>query len=87
MEDDAGAGQSPGGHWPPADPEVPPPPQDAGPSIGEHRDGLFATPQGVTAGLKSATSLAWEVADGANLCPVCPDRALTEPRDQRGKKI
>lgn len=45
-------------------------------------DGLFST-----SWLRGATLPAWEVADGANLCPVRPDRARTEPRDQLVKKI
>lgn len=44
MEDDAGAGQSPGGHWPPADPEVPPPRRMQGRASGSIGTGSLPPP-------------------------------------------
>lgn len=73
-ENDAGAGQSPGGHRPPAVPEVCPFLK----TQTEYWDGLFTTTSVVT-GFRGATPLTQETT--ANLCPVCPCRAHTEPRD------
>lgn len=60
--------------------------QNAGLSIGKHQGGLFAVTEVSRQGSEVPPRWLGRQLDRANLCPVLPDQALTEPQDQLEKK-